>query len=203
MWIPRSTPNMFAENRNYSIVKTIMDIQVSPSASYYTFIMILRPVFLKGTYMCFVKILRKISSPYPHIEAKVRNASRRYNRTWIWSKIAKTGIHSGEFRLPRSLNMGYQLQSCSWYFMIPTLLSPIENWCCKYIPWICNIQYPETRIDYAMTGIKAHDDVIKWKHFPRYWPFVQGIHRSPVDYPHKGQCRGALMFSLICALIND
>ena len=25
-----------------------------------------------------------------------------------------------------------------------------------------------------------HDDVIKWKHFPRYWPFVQGIHRSPV-----------------------
>ena len=26
-----------------------------------------------------------------------------------------------------------------------------------------------------------HDDVIKWKHLPRYWPFVQGIHRSPVN----------------------
>ena len=24
----------------------------------------------------------------------------------------------------------------------------------------------------------GHDDVIKWKHFPRYWPFVRGIHRS-------------------------
>ena len=24
----------------------------------------------------------------------------------------------------------------------------------------------------------VHDDVIKWKHFPRYWPFVRGIHRS-------------------------
>ena len=23
-----------------------------------------------------------------------------------------------------------------------------------------------------------HDDVIKWKHFPRYWPFVRGNHRS-------------------------
>ena len=23
------------------------------------------------------------------------------------------------------------------------------------------------------------DDVIKWKHFPRYWSFVRGIHRSP------------------------
>ena len=45
-----------------------------------------------------------------------------------------------------------------------------------------------------------HDDVIKWKHFPRYWPFVWGIHRSPVNSPHKGQWHGALMFSLICPL---
>ena len=48
----------------------------------------------------------------------------------------------------------------------------------------------------------CHDDVIKWKHFPRYWPFVRGIHRSPVNSPHKGQWRGALMFSLICVWIN-
>ena len=25
-----------------------------------------------------------------------------------------------------------------------------------------------------------HDDVIKWIHFPRYWPFVRGIHQSPM-----------------------
>ena len=48
-----------------------------------------------------------------------------------------------------------------------------------------------------------HDDVIKWKHFPRNWPFVREIHRSPVNFPHKGQRRGALMFSLIYAWIND
>ena len=47
-----------------------------------------------------------------------------------------------------------------------------------------------------------HNDVIKWKHFPRYWPFVRGIHRSPVTSPHKGQWRGALMFYLICAWTN-
>ena len=47
-----------------------------------------------------------------------------------------------------------------------------------------------------------HDDVIKWKHFPRYWPFVRGIHRSLVNSPYKGQWRGALIFSLICAWIN-
>ena len=47
-----------------------------------------------------------------------------------------------------------------------------------------------------------HDDVIKWKHFRHYWPFVWGIHRSPVNSPHKGQWRGTLMFSLICSWTN-
>ena len=44
-----------------------------------------------------------------------------------------------------------------------------------------------------------HDDVIKWKYFPRYWPFVR---ESPVNSTHKGQWWGALMFSLIFAWIN-
>ena len=51
-------------------------------------------------------------------------------------------------------------------------------------------------------ALGKHDDVIKWKHFPRYWPFVRGIHRSPVNSPHKGQWRGALIFTLICVWIN-
>ena len=50
--------------------------------------------------------------------------------------------------------------------------------------------------------LRNHDDVMKWKHFPRYWSFVRGIHRLPVNSQHKGQWRGALMFSLICAWIN-
>ena len=41
-----------------------------------------------------------------------------------------------------------------------------------------------------------------WLHLLCYWPFVRGIHRSPVNYPHKGQWRGALIFSLVCVWIN-
>ena len=48
----------------------------------------------------------------------------------------------------------------------------------------------------------GHDDVIKWKHFPRHWPFVRGIHRSPVNSLYKGHWRGDLMFSLMCAWTN-
>ena len=39
------------------------------------------------------------------------------------------------------------------------------------------------------TSAKPHDDVIKWKHFP-------------VNSPHKGQWRGALMLSFTCVWIN-
>ena len=65
-----------------------------------------------------------------------------------------------------------------------------------------SVPYPG-RIDYII-GNKdnVHDDVIKWKHFPRYWPFVRGIDRSPLNSTQKGQWRGALMFSLIYAWIN-
>ena len=49
---------------------------------------------------------------------------------------------------------------------------------------------------------EGHDDVIQWKHFPHYCPFVRGIHWSPVNSPHKGQLRGPLMFSLICVWRN-
>ena len=64
----------------------------------------------------------------------------------------------------------------------------------------CYHMYMDTNQD--LTVFSYHDDVIKWKHFPRNWPFVRGIHRSPVNSPHKGQWRGALMFTLICARIN-
>ena len=49
---------------------------------------------------------------------------------------------------------------------------------------------------------RNYNDVVKWKLFLRYWPFVLGFHRWPVNSPHKGQWRGALMFSLICTWTN-
>ena len=69
--------------------------------------------------------------------------------------------------------------------------------------WFVTTLYYNTQL--STIGSQAngvHDDVIKWKHLPRYWPFVRGIHRSPVNFPHKGQWRGALVFSLICTRIN-
>ena len=66
----------------------------------------------------------------------------------------------------------------------------------------CDLPMIRGTIILVTTLSSSHDDVIKWKHFPCNWPFVRGIHRSPVNSPHKGQWRGALMFSLICARIK-
>ena len=55
---------------------------------------------------------------------------------------------------------------------------------------------------FQVLKLAQRDDVMKWKHFPRYWPFVRGIHWSPVDFAHKGKWRGALMSSLICGRMN-
>ena len=57
-----------------------------------------------------------------------------------------------------------------------------------------NYAFPFLYGTYPRVPCVTHDDVIKWKHFPRNWPFVRGIHRFPVNSPHKDQWRGALMF---------
>ena len=52
-------------------------------------------------------------------------------------------------------------------------------------------------IPWLLVSAPYHDDVIKWKRFLRYWPFVGG---NSTNSPHKDQWRGALIISLICAL---
>ena len=46
-----------------------------------------------------------------------------------------------------------------------------------------------------------HDDVTKRKHFPCYWDFA-GNSLVAGEFPPKGQWRGALMSSLVCAWTN-
>ena len=114
----------------------------------------------------------------------------------------------------------------AWFFSNAEIIKNVQN-----IKWIVSLynrleQFSQCQISFLGYIIEFHesfghiylellrfgsfiscfvvwlDGVIKWKHFPRYWPFVRGIHWSLVNSPHKGQLRGALMFSLICAWIN-
>ena len=95
----------------------------------------------------------------------------------------------------------YKLEMFRNFRSMPTfsqmLMIILSSFTGTFPRWIGNIHE-----QWFNTIHDGHDDVIKWKHFPRYWPFVWGIHRSPVKSPHKGRRRRALMFYLICAWIN-
>ena len=106
------------------------------------------------------------------------------------------------------LILGMNLLSWTWYFF--------DTSRGRYYIWTSQVSYILSLVEKMIGRIERnnestilrnesnlhilHDDVIKWKLFPRYWPFVWGIHRWPVHSPHKGQWRGGLKFSLICAL---
>ena len=57
-------------------------------------------------------------------------------------------------------------------------------------------KFKHPRGDISHMDCYPHGDVIKWKHCPRYWPFVRGIHRPPVNSPHNCQLRRVLIFDL-------
>ena len=79
---------------------------------------------------------------------------------------------------------------------LPTMFGPCQSSCVQSDQSLRRSAAPLATCNFL------HDDVIKRKHFPRYWPFVRGIHRSPVKSQHKGKWHGALMFSLIWAWTN-
>ena len=68
---------------------------------------------------------------------------------------------------------------------------------------VVNIKNPLVTGLSMIAGItRIHNDPIKWKYFPHYWPFGRVVHRSLVNSPRKGQWCWALMFSLICTQMN-
>ena len=130
----------------------------------------------------------------------------------LWACVSHKLINTCWFRISGEIpwHLAFQLtiwNQCSIYFEVTVL----SSWCIlgtalkAMIPCWLTIHDP---VSVSLWLIKAsinfitHDDVIKWKHFPRYWPFVQGIHRSPVNSLHKVQWHRALLFSLICTRIN-
>ena len=56
----------------------------------------------------------------------------------------------------------------------------------------CQVKHDPSKPD------QNHDDVIKWKYFPCYWPFVRGMHRSPVNSPQRPVTRSFDIFFHMC-----
>ena len=84
--------------------------------------------------------------------------------------------------------------------------TPLPSNAKDFNSWVISVSWNERKYRFIFTSplnnsaAMTTDDVTKWKHFSRYWPFMRGI---PRWIPHKKvQWRGAFMFSLIYAWIN-
>ena len=97
-----------------------------------------------------------------------------------------------------SLSFDMFLNLAELHVRICKVFVPISD---KYIQHHYSKVHNQNALNAVCFGAN-HDDVIKWNYFPRYWPFVRLIRRSPVNSSHKGQSREALMFSLIYAWTN-
>ena len=117
------------------------------------------------------------------VDMRFTNSSHEIHMKFIWiSNDLNFMLTSCE------LHKNYMTSSLhyTWIWLLASLLCTSYEWASGSIVRIspdCEHQW------------QPHDDVITWRHFSRYWPFVRGIHRSPVNSPHEGQWRGALMFS--------
>ena len=71
----------------------------------------------------------------------------------------------------------YSRPTWSWYGIFAHLQLPRKTRSSQLVRWNMN-----------------HDGVVKWKHFPCYWPFAREFHWWPVDSPQSPVTRSVAVF---------
>ena len=76
-------------------------------------------------------------------------------------------------------------------------------WCRQSTSHYLNQCWPRSQLPYGVTRpqwVKTDHDVMTWKRFPHYWPFVRGIHQSVVGYPQRGPINAELHVLFLVSL---
>ena len=105
-------------------------------------------------------------------------------------KIKMTDMHDRIWHERHYIQGSYQwkfsfLNHC--IFLMTGLSDDIYFICKLYLKWnFTSLECIFTSI-FSPLFSNSHDDAIKWKHFPRYWPFVRGIHRGLHRWVNNGE----------------
>ena len=116
-----------------------------------------------------------------------------------WPKPMMTKIFDALMRHQGTILSRVRLRVCHRYSITHAVSSIITMSQCKNVPcWrhgcviigaFCHLSF-NIHCHQRTISRRVHElmvTVIKWKHFPRHWPFVRGTHRWPVDPHKKGQ----------------
>ena len=86
------------------------------------------------------------------------------------------------------------------------MISLLTHICITWPQWVKKPQQTLCAMLYSSLSVGI-DCILWWRHqmetFSALLAICAGNSSSPVNSPHKGRWRGALMFSLICAWMND
>ena len=100
--------------------------------------------------------------------------------------VQKNQISTAYIHFKRLNFFDYFWPTIFWHFNTFQHIYSNELKCQDKLPIVCwNLLIWSWFSDWVISFFVHHDDVIKWKPFPRYWPFVRWLHRSPVNSPHK------------------
>ena len=113
------------------------------------------------------------------------NQSKLHVQWWIaeLDVFFSVDIHNFVFESPMALFC----RNISWVMVCTSNYTRtcMMGYRCHIVSKSHDIFHTITKPSIRCACTVGHDDVIKWKHFPRHWPFVRGIHRWPVNSPHK------------------
>ena len=144
----------------------------------------------------------------------------RYTGSWHSSDVIM-GAMVSQITSHRIMIYFFYIRDTCIYFVhkIPIIIIPITltllfmSWCQMFISilpspllswtgWAMLCHAETLYIQVLHCTIAYHDDVINWKLFRLTSPLCGEFTGHPVNSPHKGQWRRALMFSLICPWTN-
>ena len=104
---------------------------------------------------------------------------------WLYETCILAMLHAQSYWIPTCFTIGMLVQK-KWSIIESVTAHPMK--CAQAFVAVCFV-------------VLIHDDIIKWKYFPRYWPFC-GEFTGDRWVPRTKVSDGALMFSLICTWIN-
>ena len=155
---------------------------------------------LKCAHLAVFRVLIVLLTPIAYIYVIITH------KLWVWTDLRKHFWENNLFGYTYQIcifMMVMKLNKLLWIFQNNHVHSKNSVYNYLFTNYISRINpYPQ-----AVFCRDLHDDITIWKRFSHMMaspngnisPLLtlwEGIHRSPMDSPHDGQWRGALMFSL-------
>ena len=133
-----------------------------------------------GQYCSFTVVFCKVSNPWDF-------GAQSFNYPEIWQAFWQHCCWNNCQISKRHKNLNYQSHTF-WDLAITSLIGNQNRHCCQpnsgflaqkfsNVTWSLHAFPPSAKLPSSAGCWPMHDDIIKWKHFPRYWPFVWAGHR--------------------------